>query len=93
MQTVDNAERSGVGAGSCRGISLRRTWAGLLAFYALALALNATSLHRNNEHMPYGTLRSFWVAVSAPAARVASACGLNRPRALLAETLGAALNE
>jgi len=31
------------------GLSLGRAWRGLLAFYLVALALNAVSLHRNNE--------------------------------------------
>jgi hypothetical protein len=62
-------------------------------FYALALALNAVSLHRNNEHLPYGPVRSFWVAASAPVARLAGALGLDRPREFLARTAGAALNK
>jgi len=74
------------------GMPLGRAWRGLLAFYLLALALNAASLHRNNEQMPYGPLRSFWVAVSAPAARIAVATGLDRPRAFLTRTIGDALN-
>ena len=75
------------------GVSLARVWTGLLAFYALALALNMASLHRNNEHMPYGKVRAFWVAVSAPLARVATAQGWDRPRNYLAGTVGAALNK
>lgn len=71
---------------------LPRVWSGLLAFYLVALALNAASLHRNNEHMPYGPVRSFWVAVSAPVARAAAAVGLDRPRATLTRTIGDALN-
>ena len=74
------------------GMPLGRAWRGLLAFYLVALALNAVSLHRNNEQMPYGPLRSFWVAVSAPAARIAVATGLDRPRAFLTRTIGDALN-
>jgi hypothetical protein len=74
------------------GLSLGRAWRGLLAFYLVALALNAVSLHRNNEQMPYGPLRSFWVAVSAPAARIAAATGLDRPREFLTRTIGDSLN-
>jgi hypothetical protein len=74
------------------GFPLRRAWLGLMVFYAVALALNAVSLHRNNEHMPYGPVRSFWVAVSEPIAKVAAAQGWNRPRDALARTAGAALN-
>ena len=71
---------------------LGKMWNGLLAFYLIALALNAASLHRNNEQMPYGPVRSFWVAVSAPVARAAVAVGLDRPRAALTRTIGDALN-
>ena len=71
---------------------LGRVWKGLLAFYLLALALNAVSLQRNNEQMPYGPVRSFWVAVSAPVARAAAAVGLDRPRAALTRTVGDVLN-
>lgn len=71
---------------------LPRVWNGLLAFYLVALALNAVSLHRNNEHMPYGPVRSFWVAISAPVARAAAAVGLDRPRETLTQTFGDALN-
>lgn len=85
----EKASRAGLPAAA---MPLARAWRGLLVFYALALALNAVSLHRNNEHMPYGPVRSFWVAVSAPAARLAEALGLDRPRELLARTAGAALN-
>ena len=72
---------------------LPRVWRGLLVFYALALALNAGSLHRNNEQLPYGPVRSFWVGGSAPVARAAATLGLDRPRDLLAGTLGAVLNK
>ena len=75
------------------GVPLGKAWRGLLAFYAVALALNAVPLHRNNERMPYGAVRSFWVAASAPAARVCRAMGLDGPRAFLERTAGAALNE
>lgn len=71
---------------------LKQVWGGLLTFYLVALALNAASLHRNNEHMPYGPVRSFWVAVSAPLARVTTAVGLDRSRATLTRTIGDALN-
>ena len=74
------------------GFPLAAVWRGLLVFYALALALNAGSLHRNNEHMPYGPVRSFWVAVSAPVAKGCGALGFDRPRAVLERTAGAALN-
>lgn len=72
---------------------LGRVWKGLLVFYVLALALNAASLQRNNEQMPYGPVRTFWVAVSTPVARVATALGLDRPRAILTRTVGDTLNK
>ena len=75
------------------GVPLAKVGRGLLVFYLLALALNAASLHRNNEHMPYGSVRSFWVAVSAPLARAAVSLGLDRPREQVARTAGAALNQ
>ena len=74
------------------GVPLAAVWRGLLAFYALALALNAVPLHRNNERMPYGAARSFWVAASGPVAKACGAWGLDRPRAFLERTAGAALN-
>ena len=73
-------------------IPLGRVWTGLLVFYTLALALNAASLHRNNEILPYGPVRSFWVAASAPVARACAALGLDQPRAFLARTLGKTVN-
>jgi hypothetical protein len=80
-------------SGSRAAMPLTRVWRGLLVFYALALALNAVSLHRNNEYLPYGPVRTFWVAVSAPVARLAAAAGFERPREFLARTAGAALNK
>ena len=80
-------------AGCSAAIPLRRAWGGVLAFYAVALALNAAALHRNNEIMPYGPVRSFWLAVSGPVAQVCSALHFDRPRAFVARTAGKALNE
>lgn len=75
------------------GVSVRRVWVGLLVFYAVALALNGVCLLHNNERLPYGPVRSFWVATSTPVAKVCEALGLDRPRAFLERTVGAALNE
>ena len=75
------------------GVPLAKAWYGLWVFFLVALALNAASLHRNNEHMPYGSVRSFWVAVSAPVRGATVALGLDRPREFLAQAAGAALNE
>lgn len=74
-------------------VSLGSVWRGLLVFYALALALNAVSLHLNNEHMPYGPVRSFWVAVSRPVAQACAALRLDRPREWLSRGAGDALNK
>lgn len=74
------------------GRSLGEVRLGLVVFYVAALALNAVWLHRNNERMPYGPLRTFWVAVSAPAAGWAQRAGLDRFRDGVAGTLGQALN-
>ena len=74
------------------GVPLVKVIRGLLVFYLMALALNAASLHRNNEHLPYGPIRSFWVAVSAPIARGTVSLQLNRPREWVADTVGKALN-
>ena len=74
------------------GRPLGEVWRGLVVFYLVALALNAVSLHRNNERMPYGPIRTFWVAVSAPAAGWAQRAGLERFRDGVAGTLGKALN-
>ena len=73
-------------------LPLRRAWGALFVFYAVALMLNAASLHRNNQHMPYGPVRTFWVSVTEPLANASSALGLDRPRQFLYRTLGAALN-
>ena len=75
------------------GTTWKKTWIGVVLFYALALALNATALHRNNEIIPYGPVRSFWLAASGPVARVCTALRFDRPRAWLAHTAGRALNE
>ena len=75
------------------GVPLAKAWYGLWVFFLVALALNAASLHRNNEHMPYGSMRSFWVAVSAPVSGATVALGLDRPREFLTRTAGTALNE
>ena len=75
------------------GVPLAKVVRGLLVFYGVALALNAASLHRNNEHLPYGPVRSFWVAVSGPVARTAVALRLDRPREWVAGTVGKALNQ
>ncbi len=72
--------------------SLRRVWTGLLVFYAVALALNATALHRNNERLPFGPVRTLWTSLSAPVARATEALGLDQPRAWLRRRLGAPLN-
>ncbi|MDR0993587.1 MAG: hypothetical protein LBN38_03340 [Verrucomicrobiota bacterium] len=77
---------------SIGGVPLSKAWVSLLVFYLLALALNGVPLHRNNEHLPYGRERSFWVALSTPVARFCEALKLDRPRTLLQETAGAALN-
>ncbi len=74
-------------------VPLRRAWAGLLVFYGVALALNAAALHRNNAALPYGPARSFWMALSGPAAWAAEAARLDRPREFLARTAGRILNE
>lgn len=75
------------------GVPLQRAWTALLVFYVVALALNAASLHRNNERLPYGPVRSFWVAVSEPIRAVSHALHADRPRAVLEKTVGAALNQ
>ncbi len=75
------------------GVPLAKVVRGLLVFYLIALALNAASLHRNNEHLPYGPIRSFWITVSAPIARVAVILHLDRPREWVADTVGKALNQ
>ncbi len=75
------------------GVPVRNVRTGLLVFYALALALNGISLHQNNERLPYGPVRSFWVAASAPVAKACAALGLDRPRDVLARTVGKALNK
>lgn len=74
------------------GTALARVWVGLLVFYLLALALNASALHRNNERLPYGPVRSLWVTVTAPLAAAAERLHWDRPRATLEDTVGAALN-
>ena len=74
-------------------VSLSAAGRGLLVFFILALALNAASLHRNNEQMPYGPLRSFWVSVSAPADKAARALRLDLPRQFLTRELGDPLNK
>lgn len=80
-------------AGRSAAIPLRRVWGGVWAFYAVALALNAAALHRNNEILPYGPVRSFWLAASGPVAQACAALRFERPRAWLAQTAGQALNE
>ena len=75
------------------GVPLAKVVRGLVVFYVIALALNATSLHRNNEHLPYGPVRSFWVAVSAPISQAALFLHVDRPREWVANTVGAALNQ
>ncbi len=75
------------------GTSLKKTWGGVALFYAVALALNAAALHRNNEIMPYGPVRSFWLAASGPVAQACTALGFDRPRTWLAQTAGQALKE
>lgn len=74
------------------GVPLAKVVRGLAVFYLVALALNAASLHRNNGQLPYGPVRSFWVAVSGPVSRTAVALHLDRPRAWVAATAGKALN-
>ena len=76
-----------------RGMSIGHAWRGILLFYSIAFALNAVSLHQNNERLPYGPVRSFWVAVSSPFARAASAMGLDGARNWMAATWGAPLNK
>lgn len=75
------------------GTSLKKAWGGVALFYAVAFALNAAALHRNNEIMPYGPVRSFWLAASGPVARACTALGFDRPRTWLAQTAGQALKE
>ncbi len=75
-----------------RTTSLARVWRGLLVFYALALALNGVALHGNNEKLPYGPVRSFWVAVSAPVGHACSALKLDALRSWVAGTVGSAVN-
>ena len=73
-------------------VSLKQAWAGLLVFYVVALGLNAVSLHQNNERMPYGGVRTFWMAVSGPVAKASEAAGLERFRGWVAERWGEELN-
>ncbi|NLB65234.1 MAG: hypothetical protein GX803_02035 [Lentisphaerae bacterium] len=73
-------------------LPLRTTWRGLLIFYVLALALNASSLHGNNENMPYGAVRSFRLTISSPIHRATHRWQLDRPREFLNATLGGILN-
>jgi hypothetical protein len=75
------------------GMPLKKAWGGVVLFYAVALALNAAALHRNNEILSYGPVRSFWLAVSGPAAKTCAALGFDRPRAFWTRTAGKALNE
>ncbi|MBP7275858.1 MAG: hypothetical protein KBA51_06625 [Kiritimatiellae bacterium] len=81
------------GARNAGWVSLRRVRIGLLAFYLLVFALNAASLHRNNEHMPFGPLRTFWISISRPFARACVVLGLDRPRDWVSRTAGSALND
>ena len=76
-----------------QGVPLTHAWTALLVFYVVALALNAAALHRNNERLPYGPVRSFWVAVFAPFCAVFQALHADRPRAVLEKTVGASLNK
>lgn len=75
------------------GTSLGHAWRGLVVFYLVAFALNAVSLHRNNEHMPYGPVRTFWVSASAPFASAASQMHLDGARNWMAGTWGKFLNK
>lgn len=95
MSERDNRRNGEGGGGASRPgtVPLRKAWTGLLVFYGVALALNAASLHRNNEILPYGPVRSFWLAASGPVAQAAAALRLDRPREYLARTLGRAVNE
>ena len=75
------------------GMPLKTAWGGVVLFYALALALNGAALHRNNEILPYGPVRSFWLAASGPVAKACTALRFDRPRTWLAQTAGQALKE
>jgi len=75
------------------GMPLKKVGGGVVLFYAVALALNGAALHRNNEIMPYGPVRTFWLAASGPVANICTALHFDHPRAWLARTAGKALNE
>ena len=93
MTTIKDDPRAGSDPGPVsRTTSLARVWRGLLVFYMLALALNGVALHQNNEKLPYGPVRSFWVAASAPVAQVCSALRLDALRSWVAGTAGSAVN-
>ncbi|NLG35464.1 MAG: hypothetical protein GX548_08945 [Lentisphaerae bacterium] len=91
METQNQMNRAARTA--ARTVCVGQAWTGLLVFYAVAWMLNAAALHRNNEHLPFGPVRTFWVTVSEPAARMSTALGLDRIREGLARTAGAAVNQ
>lgn len=72
--------------------TVRQAWIGLLVFAAVALALNAASLHRTAEHLPYGGKRSALLRLTTPVANAATTAGLQRLRDGLRKHLGAPLN-
>ena len=77
---------------SIGGVPLAKAAASVFVFYALALALNGTQLHRNNELLPYGGVRTFWVKVTTPINTVCSRLHLDAPRHYMQSHWGARLN-
>ena len=77
---------------SIGGVSLRKAVGSMAAFYLLALALNGAQLHQNNDYLPYGGTRTFWMAVSAPVSAVCTRLHLDVPRRWLHTHLGIPLN-
>lgn len=91
--SAESGERGNAASSPDGRVSLQVVRTGVLVFYMLVLALNAVSLHRNNEYMPYGPTRTFWVAVSRPLARACEVLRLDRPRDWVTRSAGAALND
>lgn len=70
-----------------------RALAGLLAFYLLALLLNAPALEKELSLLEYGTRRDWALTLISPAVKASSALRLDQPRCYLEKWLGEYLQD
>lgn len=75
------------------GVSAGRASFCVGVFFVLMLLLNGSAMLKSSEHLKFGPLRDFWVAVMRPIAQISHVSRLDRVRSSAEDVLGVWLNQ